>query len=211
MHRGSPNNLPVKSSFIEVEFDYGDQDGVRTYTTRRSWNRKAAGGITEAFQLSVNGSLVSDVDAAHWQDFVEELIPMGVSDLFFFDGEKVQLLAEDESDRLTLAEAVKNLHGTDIIEKLNADVSIYRTRAIQVVAEENSAPDLDVLSTSVDVLRGRLAQAVDAASESASVSKLLDQKFSDLRRRFKKKAARTRRTEANLRRGNAYWPRGLEF
>jgi DNA sulfur modification protein DndD len=187
MHRGSPNNLPVKSSFIKVEFEYGDQDGVRTYTARRSWDRKAIGGITEAFQLSADGSLISDVDAAHWQDFVQELIPMGVSDLFFFDGEKVQHLAEDESDRLTLAEAVKNLLGIDIIEKLNADVSIYRTRAIQAVAEENNAPDLDVLSTTVHALRGRLAEAVEAAGESARRVEVLRSEVFGLEQKIQQK------------------------
>lgn len=160
--------MPAKAASIEIEFDYGDHDGLRTYVALRSWERRAAGGVTETFQLSCDGTAITDVDAIHWQDFIRELIPIGVSDLFFFDGEKVQLLAEDASDRLTLSEAVKNLLGTDIIEKLNADVSIYRTRAVQGIAEDANAPDLDVLSTSVEVLRNRLQGAIQVASESAT-------------------------------------------
>ena len=170
IHRGASNTLPAKTASIEIEFDYGDQDGVRTYTALRSWERRSTGGISENFQLMRDGSPVADIDATHWQDFVQELIPMGVSDLFFFDGEKVQLLAEDDSDRLTLSEAVKNLLGTDIIEKLSADVSIYRSRAVQGIAEEANAPDLDVLSTTIDVLRQRLELAMrDALSAAATV------------------------------------------
>jgi DNA sulfur modification protein DndD len=187
MHRGSPNDLPVKSSFIEVEFDYGDQDGVRNYKARRSWQRKPSGGITETFQLSADDSPVSDVDAGHWQEFIQELIPMGVSDLFFFDGEKVQLLAEDESDRLTLAEAVKNLLGTDIIERLHADVSIYRSRAVQSVAEEANAPDIDVLNATVDLMRDRLTQTVAAANEASNRMEALRIDVMDLEQRIQEK------------------------
>jgi DNA sulfur modification protein DndD len=167
IHRGPGDIVPAKGASIEIEFEYGDHDGLRTYVALRSWERRAAGGVTETFQLSCDGTPITDVDAIHWQDFIQELIPIGVSDLFFFDGEKVQLLAEDESDRLTLSEAVKNLLGTDIIEKLNADVSIYRTRAVQGIAEDANAPDLDVLSTSVDVLRNRLQGAIQIAADSA--------------------------------------------
>jgi DNA sulfur modification protein DndD len=59
--------------------------------------------VGELFQLSCDGAAITDVDAIHWQDFIQELIPIAVSDLFFFDGEKVQFLAEDASDRLTLS------------------------------------------------------------------------------------------------------------
>ncbi len=184
IHRGASNTLPEKAASVEIEFDYGDQDGVRTYTAIRSWERRSMGGIGESFQLLRDGSPVADVDAAHWQDFVQELIPMGVSDLFFFDGEKVQLLAEDDSDRLTLSEAVKNLLGTDIIEKLNADVSIYRSRAVQGIAEDANAPDLDILSTTVDVLRNRVEVAMQDAATAALLVESVRNEVNDLEQKI---------------------------
>jgi DNA sulfur modification protein DndD len=115
------------------------------------------------------------------------LIPTGVSDLFFFDGEKVQLLAEDESDRLTMSEAVKNLLGTDIIEKLSADVSIYRTRAVQAIAEDSNAPDLDTLGTTVDLLRDRLSGAISEASEGAQTLEILRAEAHGLEQKIQEK------------------------
>jgi DNA sulfur modification protein DndD len=141
---------------VAIEFDYADQHGIRTYRAIRRWERKQGGGVTEVFELSSDGVAVADVDSAHWQDFVQELIPIGVSDLFFFDGEKVQLLAEDESDKKTLSEAVRNLLGTDIIEKLSADLNIYRSRAVQrAAAEDESASELETLNTTAKTLRAR--------------------------------------------------------
>jgi DNA sulfur modification protein DndD len=156
IHRDPSTSVPPRSASVEVDFDYGDQDGVRTYKAVRKWERKAGGGLNEHFLLSCDGVPVADVDSAHWQDFVQELIPIGVSDLFFFDGEKVQLLADDESDKKTLSEAVRNLLGTDIIEKLSADLNIYRSRAVQRAAtEDESALELGNLNAAAEDLRTR--------------------------------------------------------
>jgi DNA sulfur modification protein DndD len=172
IHRDPSTSVPSRSASVQIEFDYGDQDGIRTYAAVRRWERTASGGVNERFDLSCDGTPITDVDPAHWQDFVQELIPIGVSDLFFFDGEKVQLLAEDDSDRKTLSDAVRDLLGTDIIEKLNADLNIYRSRAVQRAAsEDHAATELANLNNEAETLRirrdhyKREAESADAIVE----------------------------------------------
>jgi DNA sulfur modification protein DndD len=156
IHRNPSTSIPSRSASVKIEFDYGDQDGIRTYLAVRRWERTAAGGVNEWFDLSCDGAPITDVDPAHWQDFVQELIPIGVSDLFFFDGEKVQLLAEDDSDRKTLSDAVRDLLGTNIIEKLNADLNIYRSRAVQRAAsEDHAATELANINEETEIFRTR--------------------------------------------------------
>jgi len=171
IHRGSASALPAKSASVEIEFDYSDQEETKRYRAARIWERTSTASVQERFELSCDGAPVTEVDQLHWEDFVQELIPIGVSDLFFFDGEKVQLLAEDESDKRTLSEAVKSLLGVDLIEKLSADIGIYRSRALQPVAGSEVLPELGVLQTTVEVLRGRVEAAVrDAAEEDLLVA-----------------------------------------
>jgi DNA sulfur modification protein DndD len=154
IHRDSSTSVPSVSASIEIDFDYADHEGTKTYRASRRWQRTANGGVQEAFELFSGGNPVSDVDSAHWQDFIQELMPIGVSDLFFFDGEKVQLLAEDESDSKTLSEAVRNLLGTDIIEKLNADLAIYRSKAVSKdEIEARTASELKRLNDEVQSLK----------------------------------------------------------
>ena len=170
IHRDTSTPVPPRSASVEIDFDYGDQDGIRTYKAVRQWERNANGGAKEEFLLSCDGSPVADVDSSHWQDFVQELIPVGVSDLFFFDGEKVQHLAKDESDKKALSEAVRNLLGTDIIEKLSADLNIFRTRAVQrAAAEDESAAELENLNIAAEELRVRRELTV-ANSDSARMT-----------------------------------------
>src|SRR5271165_423613 len=113
---------------VAVEFQYGDVDGLRTYCVTRSWERKSSGRIAEDLRVERNGAPLDEVSAEHWQDFVRDLLPPGVSSLFFFDGEKIQQLAEDSSDQQTLAAAVKSLLGLDLVERLQADLGIYLGR-----------------------------------------------------------------------------------
>lgn len=170
IHREPSTSIPPRFASVEVEFEYGDQDGVRTYKAARRWERTGSGGVNEQFNLLCDDSPVLDVDSTHWQEFVQELIPIGVSNLFFFDGEKVQMLAEDESDKKTLSEAVKNLLGTDIIEKLNADLNIYRSRSVQRgTAGDESASDLEALNVAVETLRAT-HEATKKEVESADVA-----------------------------------------
>ena len=156
IHRDPSTAVPSRSASVQIEFDYGDQNGIRTYAAVRRWERTPSGGVNERFDLSCDRTPITDVDSAHWQDFVQELIPIGVCDLFFFDGEKVQLLAEDDTDRKTLSDAVRDLLGTDIIEKLNADLNIYRSRAVQRAAsEDQTATELANLNKEAENLRTR--------------------------------------------------------
>jgi DNA sulfur modification protein DndD len=166
IHRGSASSLPSKYASVEIEFDYTDQEDTKRYLAARIWERTSTATVQERFELSCNGAPVTEVDPLHWEDFVQELIPIGVSDLFFFDGEKVQLLAEDESDKRTLSEAVKSLLGVDLIEKLSADIGIYRSRALQPAAGSEVLPELGILQISVEVLRQNVEDAIhDALGE----------------------------------------------
>ena len=56
------------------------------------------------------------------------MIPIGLSQLFFFDGEKIQGLAEDASSPLFLADAIKSLLGVDLVDQLGSDLKIYLNR-----------------------------------------------------------------------------------
>jgi len=158
IHRDPSATAPLKSASIEVEFDHNGVDGAATYKITREWVRRSNHSVSESIALKRNGHLLTEVEAQHWQDFIEELLPLGVSDLYFFDGEKVQLLAEDGSDTNTLADAVHSLLGADIVEKLAADLSIYRSRAIQKVCSSDSVVnELRVLTSDIESLRSRKA------------------------------------------------------
>ena len=65
-----------------------------------TWSLKKS-NIRESVMVRCNGKPDRHL-SAHWSDIVEELIPLGISRLFFFDAEQVQFLADDDSAYVAL-------------------------------------------------------------------------------------------------------------
>jgi DNA sulfur modification protein DndD len=141
IHTNANALIQPTSASVAIEFQYGDVDGLRTYLVTRSWERKSSGKIVEDLRVERDGRPLDDVSAEHWQDFVRDLLPPGVSNLFFFDGERIQQLAEDSSDEQTLADAIKSLLGLDVVERLQTDLGIYLARLIKPLGRDSEHAD----------------------------------------------------------------------
>lgn len=111
------------SASIELTFTYNQAGEISDFTVTRSWSL----GHKDELFLSQNGKPLQELNYDQCQGFLNELIPNGVADLFFFDGEKIAALAEDESGKI-LQTAVRRLFGLDLIEKLRSDLIIYLKR-----------------------------------------------------------------------------------
>lgn len=156
----NPNAL-IQPTFasIQVEFHYGQTDGLAAYAVTRSWERGSTKKITESLLIERDGKPVEEVETEHWQDFIRELIPPGVSQLFFFDGEKIQQLAEDTTDQQALGDAIKSLLGVDIIESLQADLRLQLTRLAKAGRNKAEISQIRDLEKRIQHLKGGLASA----------------------------------------------------
>ena len=141
---------------VALEFQYADVEALHTYTVRRSWEQKGS-KLTEDLKVLRDGSLLEDVAEEHWQEFIRDLIPPGVSQLFFFDGEKIQQLAEDTTDQQALAEAVKLLLGLDVTERLHADLSLHLSRLIKLNGNGQLTREIDELEGEITRLKKELS------------------------------------------------------
>jgi DNA sulfur modification protein DndD len=139
IHRNPNSIIQPRYSSVSLEFEFADIDGTHLYNVVRSWEDRGGGRIVEELNIERDGRVLDEVSADHWQEFIRDLIPNGVSQLFFFDGEKIQQLAEETSDQRTLAEAVKLLLGIDLIERLDADLNIYVSRSMN--RQSSDEPD----------------------------------------------------------------------
>lgn len=113
-----------KNASIELSFTYNQAGTDSEFTIIRSWQLDHKDHLL----LLQNGKPLEELSYEQCQGFLNELIPHGVADLFFFDGEKIAALAEDESGTI-LQTAVRRLLGLDLIEKLRNDLVIYLKRS----------------------------------------------------------------------------------
>jgi len=141
-HR-SPLGLSSTRAAVTIEFDFV-QAGVRhVYEVTRSWiaSNATAASIEVSLDLKQDGQRLDDLDHSHWDDFLRELIPPGLSQLFFFDGERIQRLAE-EQDSEELGRSVKSLLNLDLVERLSADLQIYVAKEAKAAAGANDREEI---------------------------------------------------------------------
>jgi DNA sulfur modification protein DndD len=128
-HNPDLKTQPNQAS-IEVEFQHTNFGKIDTYNIQRFWYNHIR-GFKETFEIKKNGSLLDEVTSDHWQDFINDLIPLELSRLFFFDGEKIQDLAEDVNDDKQLANSFKSLLGINLVERLQSDLDTYLLRQLK--------------------------------------------------------------------------------
>ncbi|MEO1955377.1 MAG: AAA family ATPase, partial [Gammaproteobacteria bacterium] len=115
IHNSKTTGVSANNASVELTFSYANLGVVSHYIVNRSWtviNNK----VTESLTISQDNTIMTNLSYEQAQGFLNELIPIGVSDLFFFDGEKISELAEDNNGN-ALGESVKKLIGLDLIDK----------------------------------------------------------------------------------------------
>ncbi|KYN26285.1 DNA sulfur modification protein DndD [Vibrio cidicii] len=169
IHKGVGLGGLQNSASIELEFKYSQNGEESTYKVLRGWQR----GKKDYLQLEKDGLSLSELNYEQCQGFLNELIPTGIADLFFFDGEKIAELAEDESG-LVLKTAVRRLLGLDVIAKLKSDLNIFlKKQGSQALSQslKEEMENLDKLrikhERNAEKLRGE-ADIVDAQIELVS-------------------------------------------
>ncbi len=137
IHRRRGATIPVRYAAVTLRFEYAQFGILSKYEITRGWEKKA-NGVVEQLAIYQDGNLLTGMAEDRWQDFVEGVIPSGVANLFFFDGEKIQSLAADNLGEQTLGEEIKRLLGLNLVERLQADLDIYLYRQ----RKESAVPEL---------------------------------------------------------------------
>ena len=129
IHRSPHVGYTPRSAEIVLEFEHVDVGVQHRYSITRSWQRVSGSGrdVEERVIVLRDGASLDDIDAEHWNDFIGDLVPPGLADLFFFDGEKIQRLAEG-APSAELSDSVRSLLGLNLVERLQADLDIYAAR-----------------------------------------------------------------------------------
>ena len=131
IHHSQATLLQPEHAAVALEFEHVHSGEKDHYHVERRWEIRQSirERVKESLIIHKNNEPLSDFEAEHWQDFLNELIPIGLSQLFFFDGEKIQGLAEDASSHAFLADSIKSLLGVDLVERLHSDLKIYLNRS----------------------------------------------------------------------------------
>ncbi len=147
LHEGS--NGKSENASIRLEFEYANLGERDTYTVERSW-RDRGKSIVESLTVRRNDEEIADLEEDQWEDFLKELIPPGVSQLFFFDGEKVQQLATAIEEDSGFEDSLLSLLGLDLVERLEADLSIYLSNKLSQDGQDKLYEELNEINNELN-------------------------------------------------------------
>jgi DNA sulfur modification protein DndD len=91
---------------------------------------------------------------------VQELLPSRIAPLFFFDGEKIEELADLQRAPELVREAIKSLLGLDIVTQLEADLQILERRKFASVAAHVDQKKLQDLELQLAQLESKRSDAL---------------------------------------------------
>lgn len=149
IHQAKNAAVRPNHAFVEIEFEYVSFGKVNTYVVKRYWEWTGT-RIKESLTVAKNGMAIDDIELENWQDFVKEMIPLGLSQLFFFDGEKIRnMMADDSSEELK--NSILSLLGLDIVDRLQADLKIYRTRYLKEVSNSDLTDKLTTMVAEIEL------------------------------------------------------------
>ncbi|MEF3695696.1 DNA sulfur modification protein DndD [Desulfolutivibrio sp.] len=140
---------------VVLEFHASQRGTSEKLRVERSWEYNSAASIVETFKVWRNGKLDPEL-TENWDEYVERLIPVGISHLFFFDGEKVEQYAQSGRSKELLKTGVHALLGVDLVERLQKDVRALVRKKTKEAEDGSKLLKINFIEEEIESLENQL-------------------------------------------------------
>lgn len=157
----APANQLVRAdrAYIELRFAHARLGEKIHYRVERSWIDRGS-SVEETLRVFKDGNDTPLLANDQAQAFLSQLVPEGVSQFFFFDGEKIAELANDDGNEV-LADAIRRLLGLDVADRLANDLTIYQRNRRAAEMDAAMKTELVELQQRYDELIQGIAKSED--------------------------------------------------
>ena len=143
---------------IELSFEHTVDRQWKVFQIIRAWDKHHNG--KDSLSIKVDGDY-DDGLAKTWDEYVESILPLGISNLFLFDGEQVKELAELDAPPPTVVEAISNLLGLELAQKLAVDLDVLLSRKRKAVANSSQLETIEEIEARLQQLQRRKQESID--------------------------------------------------
>lgn len=185
IHASPTQLVAADRAAVEIVFSYARLGETIRYRVQRAWVGKGS-SVQEFLRLFKGEAAEPWLSDDQAQAFLSQLIPSGISQFFFFDGEQIADIARDDGDEV-LSDAIRRLLGLDIADRLATDLSSF----IRARRASNTPDDVrtklrslheayDQLISEIDKAESELQQVVQPQLDQAiAVKEKMRAKLSD--------------------------------
>lgn len=129
IHRILGTKKAADAASISVEFQFAHSGNIFEYQVMRMWENND-GSIDEKLTIKKRKfgeekfSKLDSLEESEWQTFINQLLPKGITKLFFFDGEKIQNITDSGNEDKFIRASFDTLLGLDLVRQLIDDIGI---------------------------------------------------------------------------------------
>ncbi|PIP07415.1 MAG: DNA sulfur modification protein DndD, partial [Syntrophobacteraceae bacterium CG23_combo_of_CG06-09_8_20_14_all_50_8] len=165
-----------------------EMDDLSELVVKRSWSAGVADDpkprdLTERLVVVRDGKRVSVQNQEIWQDFIRSLIPPGITQFFFFDGEKIQAIAADDHSEVRLKSSLEAALGIQYINRLASDILNIKNEERRGFVEI-SDEDLDFKQIELKKERSKLSRKRQEREQVQRELEEFKKQLEDARQRF---------------------------
>ena len=135
---------------ISLNFRKQTRGKEENFKVVRMW-KKSGEKIKENFYVYVN-DILDEIITKDWDNFIEQILPAKVAQLFFFDGEKIEQLADLDQSKEVLRKAIDSLLGLEIVTRLNLDLEEFAKKSAVLSKDDKDLKIINEFEDQVNLI-----------------------------------------------------------
>ena len=139
--------LPEQTTEIELSFESIFDDCWQTFKITRAWKRHPNDG-KDSISIIREDSYDPNLQE-NWDEYIESILPLGISNLFLFDGEQVKELAELDAPPSSVVDAINSLLGLELAGKLALDLEVLASRKRKDIASSTQLATIEEIEAKI--------------------------------------------------------------
>ncbi len=138
----------AETASVELAFEYILNNIPKQIRIQRTWTRDPRGS-RDALEILVD-DWPDDALTKTWDEWIESVLPLGISNLFLFDGEQIKDLAEQETPPQNVVEAIRAILGLELADRLSLDLEVLIQRKRKALANDQELKALQALEVKLN-------------------------------------------------------------
>jgi len=175
--------LAHEETSVELLFEHIVNNMQVEFRVKRRWTKNPKNG------KDILGILIDDwPDSAWvetWDERIEDFFPIGISNLFLFDGEQVKELADLDSPPNVVVQAIQSLLGLELSERLSVDLDILANRKRRQLADSKDLAYLEEIETKLNQDKSEKEAAEIVVEELKIKAGIAKKKLNQAKEKFK--------------------------
>lgn len=128
--------------------------------------------------------------AENWDEYVEDILPLGISNLFLFDGEQVKELAEQDLPTSAVIQAMRSLLGLELADKLALDLDLLVNRKQKELLTNSQEQKLADIEAELKELEQQKQELIIELATIESQLKTIQKKYDKTTNQFREEGSK---------------------